>query len=80
MELKKIFHYFATSIAISPYLEAEFDYGYFIIFFALWFHDSTQKFQVISSKIEGVTAIFPIFYLNLNWENAVTPSFLLEMP
>ena len=28
---------FATLIAISRYLEAKFDYGYFIIFFALWF-------------------------------------------
>ena len=26
-----------TLIAISPYLEAKFDYGYFIIFCALWF-------------------------------------------
>ena len=36
-------------VAISRYLEAKFDYGYFIIFFALWFHDSTQK---ISSHFE----------------------------
>ena len=32
-----------TLIAISPYLEAKFDYGYFIKKIALGFHDSTQK-------------------------------------
>ena len=32
-----------TLIAISHYLEAKFDYGYLIIFFVLWFQDSTQK-------------------------------------
>ena len=49
---KKIFHTVkicTTLIAISPYLEAKFDYSYFIIFFVLWFHDSTQK---ISSHFE----------------------------
>ena len=40
---------FVTLIAILRYLEAKFDYGYFIIFFVLWFHDSTQK---ISSHFE----------------------------
>merc|ERR1711895_277820 len=45
----------ATLIAISAYLEAKFDYGYFIKKYAFGFHDSTQ---VIPSKIEGVTAIF----------------------
>ena len=32
-----------TLIAISHYIEAKFDYGYFIILFALWFLDFTQK-------------------------------------
>ena len=39
----------ATLIAISPYLGAKFDYGYFIKKFAFGFHDSTQK---ISSHFE----------------------------
>ena len=39
----------ATSIAISAYLEAKFDYGYFIKKFAFGFHDSTHK---ISSPSE----------------------------
>ena len=51
------------------YLEAKFDYSYLIIFFALWFQYYTQKSQVISTKNEGVTAIFPNFYLILNREN-----------
>ena len=32
-----------TLIEISRYIKANFDYGYFIIFYALWFQDSTQK-------------------------------------
>ena len=44
-------------IAISCYLEAKFDYGYFIIIFALWLKDFTQ---VILTKNEGVTLIFTI--------------------
>ena len=36
-------------IAILHYIEAEFDYDYFIIFFALWFLDFTKK---ISSHFE----------------------------
>ena len=47
-------------IAISHYIEAKFDYNYFMIYFALWFQDSTKKFQVIFNKNEGVTLIFPI--------------------
>ena len=50
-----------TLIAILHYIEAKFDYGYFIIFFALLFQNSTQKSQVISTKNEGVMAIFPNF-------------------
>ena len=49
-----------TLIAIFHYIEAKFDYSYFIILFVLWFSNFTQKFQVISSKSEGVTLIFPI--------------------
>merc|ERR1712041_41860 len=56
----------ATLITILRYLEAKFDYGYFIIFFALWFQDSTQ---VISTKNEGVTVIFPNFDFILNQKN-----------
>ena len=52
--------YSPTSIAISPYLEAEFDYGYFILFLHYGSTILHKKFQVISSKNEGVTAIFPI--------------------
>ena len=40
-----------------------------LFFFALWFQDSTQKFQVILSKNEVVTAIFPNFGLIFNQEN-----------
>ena len=57
--------YLPTLIAISPYLEAEFDYGSTILH---------KKFQVISSKNEGVTAIFPI-----QIKIAVEPLFLLKM-
>ena len=49
---------------ISRYLEAKFDYGYFIIFLHYGFTILHKKFQVIPSKIEGVTAIFPIFDVN----------------
>ena len=59
----------ATLIAISRYLEAKFDYGYFINFFALWFQNSTQKSQVILTKNEGLTGIFPNFDFILNREN-----------
>ena len=40
-------------IAISPYLEAKFDYGYFIIFFALWFHHQTnlREYFTVYNKI-----------------------------
>ena len=53
-----------TLIAISPYLGAKFDYGYFIIFLRLGSTILHKKCQVIPSKIEGVTAIFPIFDVN----------------
>ena len=54
----------ATLIAISRYLKATFDYGYFIIFFLHYgFKILHKKSQVISSKNEDVTAIFPNLYL-----------------
>ena len=65
----------ATLIAISRYLEAKFDYSYFMIFFALWFYDSTQ-FQVISMKNEGVTAIFPNFDFILNYKIVIVKFYL----
>jgi len=46
-------------IAISLYLEAKFDYGYFI-FFQWGTTILHKKCPVISSKIEGVMAIFAI--------------------
>ena len=49
-----------TLIAISHYIEAKFDYGYFIIFLCCGSKILHKKFQVISSKNEGVTLIFPI--------------------
>ena len=56
-----------TLIAISPYLGAESDYGYFIIYFAFGFHDSTQK---ISSHFEQKgrrDGDFPDFRFFLNF-------------
>ena len=50
----------ATLIAISRYLEAKFDYGYFIFFLRYRSKILHKKFQVISSKNEAVTLIFPI--------------------
>ena len=52
--------YLPTLIAISPYLEAEFDYGSTILH---------KKFQVISSKNEGGMVIFPNFDLKWNRKN-----------
>ena len=49
-----------TLIAISHYIEAKFDYGYFIIFLCCGSKILHKKFQVILSKNEGVTLIFPI--------------------
>ena len=56
-------------IAISRYLEAKFDYGYFIIFLQYGSRILHKKSQVISTKNEGVTAIFPNFDFILNREN-----------
>ena len=49
-----------TLITISRYLWAKFDYGYFIIFLRYGSKILHKKFQVISSKNEGVTLIFKI--------------------
>ena len=50
----------ATLIAILHYKEAKFDYGYFIIFLRCGSKILHKKFQVILSKNEGMTLIFPI--------------------
>ena len=49
-----------TLISISRYLEAKFDYGYFIIFLPYGSKILHKKFQVISSKHKAVTLILPI--------------------
>ena len=58
-----------TSDAILRYLEAKFDYGYFIIFLHYGSTILHKKFQVILTKNEGVTAIFPNFDFIFNREN-----------
>ena len=58
-----------TLIAISRYLEAKFNYGYFINFFYYGYKILHKKSQVISTKNEGMTAIFPNFDFILNREN-----------
>ena len=50
----------ATLIAILRYLEAKFDYGYFITFLSYGSKILHKKIQVISSKNKAVTLIFPI--------------------
>ena len=50
-----------TLIAILRYLEAKFDYGYFIIFLRYGSKILHKKSQVILTKNEGVTVIFPEF-------------------
>ena len=60
---------FATVIAILCYLEAKFDYGYFIFFLCYGSKILHKKSQVILTKNEGVTAIFPNYDLILNREN-----------
>ncbi len=50
----------ATLIAISYYLEAKFDYGYFIFCLCCGSKVELNKGQVSLSKNEGVTLIFPI--------------------
>ncbi len=59
----------ATLIMISRYLEPKFDYGYFITFWRYGSKILHKKSQFISTKNEGVTAIFPNFDFILNLEN-----------
>ena len=56
-------------IAILYYVEAKFDYGYFIIFLRYGSRILHEKSQVISSKNEGVTAIFLNLDFIFNQEN-----------
>ena len=58
-----------TLIAILHYLEATFDHGYFIFFLRHGSKILHKKFQVISTKNEGVTAIFLNFDFILNQKN-----------
>ena len=58
-----------TLIAISHYIEAKFDCGYFIIFLPYISKILHKTFQIISSKNKGVTEIFPNLDFILNWEN-----------
>ena len=58
-----------TLIAILHYIEAKFDYGYFIFFLRYSSKILDKKSKVISSKNKGVTAIFPNFDFILNQEN-----------
>ena len=67
----------ATLIAISHYLEAKFDYGYFIIFLRYGSQILNKKIQVILSKNEEVRLIFPIqneIKIRENHYHAFTPS------
>ena len=54
---------------LQGYLEAKFDYRYFIIFLHNGSKIPHKKFQVILSKHEGVTLIFPIQNEIKIWEN-----------
>ena len=60
-EFKKISYGFAISNTTLSYLEAKFDYGYFILFLLLVSKKFRKKNQAISIKIEGVAAIFSNF-------------------
>ena len=54
----------ATLIAIWRYLEAKFDYRYFIIFLHNGSKILHKKSQVILTKNEGMTTIFPEFWFH----------------
>ena len=54
----------ATLIAISYYLKAKFDYGYFIFLLPYGSQILHKKFQVISRKNEGVTVSFDLPFFN----------------
>ena len=70
--------FFATLIAISRYLEAKFDYGYLIIYLRNGSKILHKKFQVIWTKNEGVTLIFPIKNEIKIWKNR-RYAFMVEM-
>ena len=60
----------ATLIAISRYLEPKYDYDFFFKFYLGYGSKILhKKSQVISSKNEGVKAIFQKFDLIFNREN-----------
>ena len=58
-----------TLIAILRYIEAKFDYGFFIIFLHYGSKILLKKIQVIWSQNKGMTAIFLNFDLILYLEN-----------
>ena len=60
--LRNFHHNFALFIG-------KIDYSYFIIFLRYGSKTLHKNFQVISSKNEGVTTIFPNFDLILNLKN-----------
>ena len=69
----------ATLIAISRYLEAQFDYGYFMNFLH---YDSTiqhKKIQVLSSKNEGGWGFSQLKFKMKIGKITVMPSILLQM-
>ena len=53
-----------TSDAILRYLEAKFDYGYFILIYSFRSHDATQKISGHFDQNEGVTAFFVISHFH----------------
>ena len=59
------FYIFKISIAILGYLEAKFDYDYFILFWQWGPTILNKKFKVILTKIEEVTAVFVISRIGL---------------
>ena len=58
-----------TLIAILHYIEAKFDYEYFIIFLGYGSKNLHKKSQIILTKNEGLTVIFANFDFILNLEN-----------
>jgi len=53
-------NFFTHSFAILGYLEAKFDYDYFILFWHKGLTILHTKFEVILSKIKDVAAVFVI--------------------
>ena len=54
------------------YLEAKFDYGNFIIFFALWFQDSTQKISSHFDQKWRRDGNFPEFWFYFESEKSTS--------